>query len=70
MKFSKSDLPNGDIAFTLVLTQEEVTRKYSYVTQMLLRNGLTDKTASGMLLGLEAMAREIEEVKNVQTGNT
>ena len=61
MTFIKTDLSNGDIAFTLTLTSEDVKRKYSYVTQMLLRNGLIEGTASWMLLGLEAMAREIEE---------
>ena len=67
MTFIKTDLSNGDIAFTLTLTSEDVKRKYSYVTQMLLRNGLIEGTASWMPLGLEAMAREIqEEAENVR----
>lgn len=65
MKFTKTDMPNGDVAFTLTLTPEDIKRKYSYVTQMLLRNGLLEKKASWMLLGLEAMAREIEEAEDV-----
>ena len=64
MEFIKTDLPNGNVAFTLELTQEEIKRQYSQVTQMLLRNGLIEKKASYMLLGLEAMAREIEETEN------
>ncbi len=65
MNFRKDDLSNGDIAFILTLTSEDVSRKYSQVTQMLLRNGLIEKKASYMLLGLEAMVREIEEAENV-----
>ena len=65
MKFTKADLPDGNITFTLELTPEDVTRKYSYVTQMILRHGLENKKTSSMLLGLEAMTREIEEVENV-----
>lgn len=64
MEFTKTDLPNGNVAFTLELTQEEIKRSYSQVTQMLLRNGLIERKASHMLLGLEAMAHEIEEAEN------
>ena len=65
MKFIKTDMPDGNIIFSLELTPDDVKRKYSHVTQMILRHGLTEKTASAMLLGLEAMAREIEEAESV-----
>ncbi len=65
MKFTKTDLPDGNILFTLELTPEDVKSKFSHVTQMILRNGLEDKRASAMLLGLEAMVREIEEAQGV-----
>lgn len=65
MNFKKTDLPDGSVAFTLTLSQEDIKKQYSQVTQMLLRNGLMENKASWMLLGLEAMAREIEEAENV-----
>lgn len=70
MKFTTTALPNGDIAFTLVLTPEDMKREYSYVTQMMVRHGHETERVSGKLLGLEAMVDEIEDEAGVPHTDT
>ena len=64
MKFTKTDMPDGGVAFTLELTPEDMKKQYSYITQMIIRHAFEKGSTASMLLALEAMASEIEEENN------